>query len=496
MIKLIQTSLIAVLLGLLANTTLFAQNEVDALRYSQSTFGGTARFMGMAGAFGALGGDLSVASYNPAGLAVYRGSEFSFSPTLFWQQTNSKYYGSASRDFKVNPNFTNIGLVLTELAANSDENEWVGMQLTFTFNRINNFNNRTYIEGINNESSLTDHYLGEIQGLNSSEISGTYPFGPGLAWNAYLINPVDTFDSTSYISMIRNGGINQSKSITRSGGINELSVSLSANYNNRLYIGGSLGFPLVNYTEESTYRENDNEDTIAYFSSFKLNERVNTSGTGFNFKFGVIFRATDWLRLGGSVHTPTLFKLSDDYSASLYANYDSVPEWSGTGEINYEANSPQGNFNYRIITPLKLTGSLAIIVGKKGLVSADYEFIDYSMARISSSGYTFTFQNTAIQQTYAPTGNLRMGTEWRILPFSIRGGYALYGSPFKGGLSEGARTSYTLGLGFRQQKFFLDLAYAFTQTTEKYYLYSADLVDASTHEMNSHQITTTMGFRF
>ena len=47
-----------------------AQNETDALRYSQNFFGGTARSTAMGGAFGALGGDFSSASLLPAGIRM------------------------------------------------------------------------------------------------------------------------------------------------------------------------------------------------------------------------------------------------------------------------------------------------------------------------------------------------------------------------------------------------------------------------------------------
>ena len=65
---------VAALLSLSA-ATLWAQQEMDAYRYSPMDLNGTARSIGMGGAFGALGGDMSAMSHNPAGIAVYRSSE-------------------------------------------------------------------------------------------------------------------------------------------------------------------------------------------------------------------------------------------------------------------------------------------------------------------------------------------------------------------------------------------------------------------------------------
>ena len=52
-----------------------AQNDGDALRYSLIGFGGTARYISMGGAFGAIGADFSTLSTNPAGIGAYMKNE-------------------------------------------------------------------------------------------------------------------------------------------------------------------------------------------------------------------------------------------------------------------------------------------------------------------------------------------------------------------------------------------------------------------------------------
>ena len=71
-----------------------AQSAIDAYQISQQDLRGTARFMSMGGAFGALGGDLSSLSQNPAGIGVYRSNEIGF--TLDLQANEAK---SSGRDF-------------------------------------------------------------------------------------------------------------------------------------------------------------------------------------------------------------------------------------------------------------------------------------------------------------------------------------------------------------------------------------------------------------
>lgn len=485
------------LLPILSFQIIHAQNEVDALRYSQMVFSGTARYNSLSGAFGALGGDLSVTSVNPAGIGVYRSSEFSFTPTIFTSNTTSDYYGRTSEDGKINFNFSNIGAVFTDLKNGKDDySQWNSTQFAFTFNRHNNFNNRIIISGINPSSSLLDHYAGQINGTNPSDVYDASPFGAGLAWDTYLLNSKDSIDTTTYITLLNSGGAEQEKHIVQTGGSSELDITFSGNYNNKLYIGGTLGFPYINYSEESTYSETDVNDTIANFQSFSLIENLHTSGSGFNFKFGMILRATDWLRLGGAIHTPTFYKLSDEYSAVLISTFDSVPPESPSTALSYTSYSPNGAYDYRLYTPWRIIGSLALIVGKKGLISGDLELIDYSSARLRSAYYGYAPQNASIDQKYTHATNLRIGTEWRFMPFSIRGGYAVYGSPYKNGINDGLRASYSVGFGIREKNFFLDLAYAYSKSTEDYYLYSGEFTEPAVNTAESHKFQSTLGFKF
>ena len=97
-----------------STVALHAQDDVDALRYTQiQTGGGTARAQALGGTLGALGADFSSASGNPAGLAQFRQGEFSLSPGLFLPQTNSTVVGDSklNRDSKVNFNIGHLGLV-------------------------------------------------------------------------------------------------------------------------------------------------------------------------------------------------------------------------------------------------------------------------------------------------------------------------------------------------------------------------------------------------
>src|SRR5688500_7572759 len=82
----------------------YGQNETDALRYTQLGFGGTARIQGIAGAQHALGADAATMAGNPAGLGLYRRSEFTFSPGFTFNDTKSQLGNTNTPDARNNFN--------------------------------------------------------------------------------------------------------------------------------------------------------------------------------------------------------------------------------------------------------------------------------------------------------------------------------------------------------------------------------------------------------
>lgn len=462
-----------------------AQNEVDALRYSNITFGGTARYIGLGGAFGALGGDFSTLSTNPAGLGVFRTSEFSFSPSIYTSETSSKYLEKTSGDIKYNFNFGNIGFVSAYKLRKAHEEGagWEYLNFGFGVNRYANFNNRFLIEGDNHANSLITDYLDRANGNLVSELN---PFDTELAYNAYLIDPIDTLGNYSSVVPV-NGGVKQSKSITASGSMNEMVVSMGGNYNDQFYIGGTIGFPFIRYYEQSTYREVD-LDTISTFKTFSLNDDLSTVGSGINFKLGMIFKPIDYVRIGAAVHTPTFFTMKDSYSRTLSSEFDDGK--------SYLATSPDGKFDYELNTPMRVIGSIGFVIGEYGLISADYEFVDYAEARLRAKSYKFFEENEAIQSNYRAQTNLRVGAEVRLEPVTLRGGYALYGSPYKTGINNGEKTSLSFGIGIREKEYFMDIAYVYTRADENYYLYNPLLVQPVNNSMTSNNIMITLGLKF
>jgi len=340
-------------------------------------------------------------------------------------------------------------------------------------------------------------------GTSPDNLYDNFSFGAGLAWDAYLINPADTGLSGStpqqYTSLIPNGGIWQSKSTTTAGKYNDLSFSGGANYEDKVYLGMSIGFPSLKFRSKSTYTEEDTKNSIDNFNQFSLIENLTTTGNGINAKLGIIYRLKNWLRIGAAIHAPTVFFMNDVYTADLSANTDS----SGYSE----GNSPKGIFKYRLATPWRAVGSIAFVFKKLGFLSVDYEFVDYGIA-----AYTFNTNdpfesalendiNQNISAIYGTTNNIRIGAEFKLEAFRIRGGYAIYGSPFKKGVTfstNNKRENLSLGLGYRGDNFFFDMAYIRTQSknAESPYTLSTETVPLSINTHITNSIVFTVGFPF
>ncbi len=460
-----------------------AQTEIDALRYSRNDIVGTARFSAMAGAYGALGADFTTLSYNPAGIGFYQFSELSFTPSFGNMIATSYFGGGRNEDEKYHSNFSNFGYVVSSPKSG---NEWKRLNLAFGYNRTANYKKRIFISGENTNTSMIDNFVANAQG---NTIGNLNSFTELLAWNTYLFDPLDTIDNGNYISKLNSSlSKKQEKVINSSGSAGEYVFSVGTSYEDRIYMGATIGMPSIDYYEKTTYTESEFSDTAAHLQSFDYSEELTTTGRGFNLKLGMIARLNDWVRLGGAFHSSTYYDMEDEYSTAITA------VWNDTLGTMYDP-SPFGYFNYELKTPWKAIGSVAINIKKKGLITVDIEIIDYASAKFNSDNYKFSNENAVINSLYTKATNIRLGGEMKYKPFRIRAGYALYGSPYKDN-TELDRKSYTFGLGVDKGHFIVDFAYVFSEGSDEHFMYSSDLVDAANIITTSHNFLFTLGLRY
>lgn len=467
-----------------------AQNESDALRISQQFYQGSARSMAMGGAFGAIGADFSVLSTNPAGLGLFRSSELSFSPILSNINTGSTYNGMFGEDTRTSLNFANMGLV-TANKVSGTQAPWKYFQFGFGMNRTNNFSQRMFVQGDNNNHSRVDVFLDKVAGTSPSQIERNFPYDIYPAWYVYLIDTVrNNQGQLIYTSPVPQGGIRQYESTNTWGSTNEWLISAAGNLNDQVFVGATLGLPYTRYFHETTFTEKDVNNTINGFDEWNFRQHIETRGWGINLKLGVIVWPVEWLRVGVAVHTPTWYgQLNDQWYTSIDARLG--PDYN-------QKSSPTGEFTYQLQTPLRANGSIAFIIGQNGILSAEYEHVDYSKMRLRSSDYNFLAENDAIRDVYSSTNILKFGGEWRLSNFSFRGGYALYGSPFRDNINDASQRNLSLGLGYSEKNFALDLAFVNGQREQDYYMYTSANwnPNPAAQKITTNQFVLTTRFKF
>lgn len=434
----------AIVCTIFAAGAAFAQGPADALMLSQTQYEGTARTLAMGNAFTALGGDLGAIAVNPASSGIYRCNEFTFSPEFVTAGGNTLFNGSENSDKSTRFALSNTGFVTSMETGKASG--ILNFNFGFTVNRTNNFNKDIWARGVNNVASKLGSIAAGLAGVDFSllEKTDTYePYNNGaLPWNAilaydcYLIDPEENF-TDSYIAATENyaddgsigvgGNLLQEYYSRTYGGTSEISFNFGANYNDFLYFGANLNLVSVDYTVYDRYAETAVSPSQFQdgFVSMSNTYWQNTGGAGVSLKFGAICTPVEGLRLGATFTTPTWYSLSDNWQYGMTSNFDNGNR--------YEQNSPMGSYDYKVTTPMRWSLGAAYTFGGLGLISVDYEGVNYSAVKMSDyygSEISFTDANSQMRRGFGYAGILRAGAEvWLGGLAVLRAGYNHYDTP-------------------------------------------------------------------
>lgn len=477
--------------------SVFGQTHADALRYSQPTIGGTARSVAMGGAFGALGGDFSSLSGNPAGIAVYRKSEFTFTPEFYTSKTNARFNGTEVGEKNTNFNFSNLGFVATV-----EQNNGIlkAVNFGFGFNRIANFHKNTTINGVNMSSSLGDYMAAD------ANTYGLGTFSSALFYDAdvirydpdfgYFLN--DSIDEGYFDELGNFYPVEQKEVREESGRISERTFSVGVNLSNVLYLGATFGWHKVIYNSESMWYEYDAE--LSDFQYFDYEEKIAVTGDGYTAKIGAIFTPFKTLRVGLAYHTPVYYSLDEEYITSISSRYIGWQVYYPIDEYGDDIDYLESS--YTVKTPAKVTASVASVIGNFLILSADLDYVNYSDMKMKPSS-DFDDQNVLIKEVYSDAVNIRMGGELKLGKTYLRAGAGFNGSAYAVDEenNDAYQVSYTGGIGFRDDNFFIDIAYQYVNYDERNVLYDV-IVDGGYYAPTANidnkntRLMTTVGFRF
>jgi hypothetical protein len=506
------------------NVAVFSQgNEIDAYTMSNAELNGTARSVAMGGAFGALGGDISALSINPAGLGIYRSSEIVGTLGLSTVNSSTDWYGRAKNVSRTGLSLDNLGFELYLPTSSSSILNW---NVAFSYNKLKNFRREYKMENQSGmKHSIGDYVASRSYGISEGDLiyeENVYDpyYNPSLAgdwlsilgYESYMINPVKDQNKT-YSGFFDNYKPTEGYlRVTENGYIDEMNFGIGMNISNFLFLGTSLSVTEIDYRLNSAYEEYNELNHHIY-----LNNWLNTEGKGYSFNFGAIMNL-QMIRLGVAYSTPKWYKMTDYYDASVTTYLaDNDVETRYTPENTYS--------EYRFKTPDQWTFSGAVIIGGTALLSADYELINYKNMKYADTYGKEYATNDDIQADFGYSHTLKLGGELKLTPqFAVRGGYVTQTSPMRTKLvnnevevlpsgtiphftTTSASTNYiTAGLGYRfTPNFYMDLACIYRTNKAKAYAfsnryYNDGSVDVSSVPASltnkSTRLELTLGYKF
>lgn len=497
-----------------------AQETYENTKLIDNDLNGTARYVGMGGAMEALGADISVINSNPAGIGLFRRSSGSVSFGLVSQDGASSFkYGN-----KTNASFDQAGFVYS-----LRDGRRTFINFGFNYHKSKNFD---YIlnaaSGLNGASQHKLSYMKALANENnldktSSGWRGKFSYTSQLD-NLYY----NTLMMTSSDGFFYNDASRYEFGRAETGYIGEYNFNTSANVNDRVYLGVTIGIHDVHYTGHSLYNEalvNLNNQTAG---DITVNDERRITGTGYNASFGIIFRPVDAspFRIGLSVTTPTWY----DLKTSNYTYLINNTKADGGGKLqgDYPNYTTGESYEFKLFTPWKFGVSLGHTVGNYLALGASYEYADYSRldTRVND-GYDVDYwgdvyehsssdepMNRHTRETLKAVSTFKIGAEAKVMPnLAVRAGYN-YVSPMfkKEGYKDGnidsygsnyssatdytnweATNRYTVGVGYTLGKMSFDLAYQYAQTNGKFHPFADSYLDYTYpgQDSNGNDVTMT-----
>ncbi len=500
------------LTGLLCTFATQAQDLSDALRYSQNEIQGTARFRALSGAFGALGGDMSAVSINPASSVIFSQSHAAFTLSNTDIKNKASYFGTTTNGKESDFNIPQAGASL--VFASRSNSPWRKFSIGMAYDRTNNYDNYWRARGVNTNddgnftNSIASYFYDHADGKRLDQISAmpdesitdaytdiarAYGFSHQqafLGYESYILEPVADDDAnTTYTSNIAAGNFNHNYGYFASGYNGKLSFNFATQYEDKLSLGLNLNSHFIDYQKTTTLKET-NTNAGSTVTDVYFENNLYTTGNGFSFQLGGILKLTPEFRVGLVYDSPTWYTIEEE--TTQYLDTDEL-ENQGGDPLNPQTVNIYPRYNLQ--TPGKFTGSLAYIFGNQGLISFDYSRKNYSNIKFKPS-YDFDDLNYDIDANLTAASTYRVGGEYKINRVSLRGGYRFEESPYKDGETVGDLNGYSLGLGYSFGNTKLDFTFDQWQRSSMNSFYSLMSGGAPSAMVDNKNTTFTLSLSF
>ena len=524
-----------------------AQTPYMNENYMPTDLIGSARYVGMGGALGALGADLSAGSANPAALGLYRRSDASLSFSVLTQGEKPDLNAD-----KTHMSFDQMGFVVS-IPIMGKAVKFVNFGANYQ--KRANFNNAFIADNMQLGGLSQTQQMADI--LNNTQYSTPLA---DLMYNACLVNPVyirdgqnnvqvdaDNLPMYDYYNALESEWNNYDR--VTEGGIAGYDFNVSMNIKDRVYLGFTLGVNDVDYYSYSTYREfgtvSNGTVSIPDVENYTLYNTQHVSGYGVNVKLGAIVRpiANSPFRIGLAVETPTFYHLESYTSYSIDSplyedeNYDVVLDQDGAGNFvytNYLPDVDLASLPLKITTPWKVRVSLGHTVGTYLALGAEYEYANYGKTKqgyddVNYDAWGYSYGSTVHdpdmdamhKSTLRGSHSFKFGMEMNLTDnVAFRLGYNYYSSMFKKGatldqtgespafgyqtttdyMNKGDVNIFTAGLGWRGRHFYADVAYKYRMQSGDFYAFDDTYLNRQLTpidvKLDTHQVFFSIGYKF
>jgi hypothetical protein len=510
---------------LLGAQMLSAQATIyDAVRVTGNDLNGTARYVGMGGAMGALGGDITTMSTNPAGIGIYRSSDAMVSFGLQNVENNSKFGGATTTNDKTFGSFDNLGFVYSYEVGKTTPVRYVNFG--FNYHKSKSFDSNSVSKGTYT-TSLTQQManMSNLAGATESEFQAASAYNNSyipwlgiLGYDSYVNNPAYFANTGKTAFLPYSYDASEIDGVYRSrvrGGLHDFDFNVALNLSDRAFVGITLGAHYLDYSRTSTYSEDFYYDDGTTGGGYDLTNYYDVDGSGIDLKIGTIIRPIEDspFRFGIAISTPTFYRLTEYTSAAINydvdaydnGNYTAVQGSTYTQDSN--GNSMESETTYKVFTPWKCNLSLGYTVGKEFAIGAEYEYADYSTIKMNyDDGEEMTQENEDASNMLKAVHTFKIGAEYKVIPeFAVRVGYnhvsaAMKDDAFKWLPSYSTRTdaeysnlkavnNYTFGIGYRGSSFYCDLAYVYSARKESFHAFHAYDLDNSGNFVDNAYLT-------
>lgn len=398
------------------------KNAIDVYSDNQPT--GTAKYNAMAGSMGALGGDISAININPASLGVFITGDINGTLSYNATKTTSSF-SNISKSYDINN--TNLGQVggvaVFETGANS---VWKFINIGV------NYSNKNIEEYIETPANSNYKFQAVLSDENGNNVTGTFT--------------------------------SQGHAYDRTGTLSNMNIAIGGNYDNKFYVGGSLNFKGARIEQFDNSRLSLDIDNDKNYVLQKQGTPYIEDSNGFSISAGIIGKINNNIRLGASIESPTWWTLVRTYN-----------------EVNEDSNASNTFFfdvydeNRKLSSPMKATLSGAFVLNKNFAMNVDYT-LGLTKPKYKDLGTLSNGKDSAEKQLndffnseYKNLSEIKVGGEYRLNYFRLRGGYAIANSPFekRDNLSDlyiGKRQIFGVGFGFDFKSFYVDAAYNYIKT--------------------------------